>query len=291
MELPDRDRRRAGPGRARRGARADRRRRLDHRAALQADAGRGRRSAPGPHRDRRRPRQLPDRPLRRRGHRRRARADPALDRRRPDARGHRRAARAGASGRRPRWSCSATSPTGRPASPTSPRSPRIAHDAGALVLWDLCHSAGAVPVELDEWDVDLAVGCTYKYLNGGPGSPAFALRRRAAARTSSTQPIQGWMGARDPFPMGPTYAPAPGIRRFLSGTPPIVGMLALQDMLALIEEVGHRRGPREVGRPHRVRRSRWPTRGWPRSACGRLAPRSGPARRSRHAAATRGCAR
>ncbi len=118
-----------------------------------------------------------------------------------------------------------------------PELTRIAHDAGALVLWDLCHSVGSVPLTLDDWGVDLAVGCTYKYLNGGPGSPAFCY---VAARhlESMTQPIQGWMGAVDPFLMGPTYAPAAGIRRFLSGTPPIVGMLGVQDMLALIDEVG-----------------------------------------------------
>jgi len=118
-----------------------------------------------------------------------------------------------------------------------PELTRIAHDSGALVLWDLCHSAGSVPVALDEAGVDLAVGCTYKYLNGGPGSPAFAY---VAARhlEELTQPIQGWLGSVDPFLMGPSYAPAEGVRRFLSGTPPIVGMIALQDMLALIEEPG-----------------------------------------------------
>lgn len=114
---------------------------------------------------------------------------------------------------------------------------RIAHDAGALVLWDLCHSVGSVPVELDRWEVDLAVGCTYKYLNGGPGSPAFAYVRSDLQQVLR-QPIQGWMGAADVFAMGPEYAPADGMRRFLSGTPPIVGMLAMQDTLEMIEDRG-----------------------------------------------------
>jgi kynureninase len=114
---------------------------------------------------------------------------------------------------------------------------RLAHDAGALVLWDLCHSVGSVPGELDAWGVDLAAGCTYKYLNGGPGSPAFCY---VAERhlDSFTQPIQGWMGNTDPFLMGPDYVPVSGIRRFLSGTPAVIGMLAIEDMVALIDEAG-----------------------------------------------------
>ncbi|WP_151081617.1 kynureninase [Nocardioides cynanchi] len=114
---------------------------------------------------------------------------------------------------------------------------RIAQDAGALVLVDMCHSVGVVPSDLDAWEVDLAVGCTYKYLNGGPGSPAFAY---VAARhlDTFTQPIQGWMGNTDPFLMGPDYVPTKGIRRFISGTPAILGMLAIEDMVALIDEAG-----------------------------------------------------
>ncbi|WP_246056994.1 kynureninase [Nocardioides eburneiflavus] len=118
-----------------------------------------------------------------------------------------------------------------------PELTRVAHAAGALVLWDLCHSAGAVPVALDESDVDLAVGCTYKYLNGGPGSPAFGYVN-ARLQDELTQPIQGWMGHADPFLMGPGYTPAPGMRRFTSGTPPILGMVAMQSMLELVEEAG-----------------------------------------------------
>ena len=112
-----------------------------------------------------------------------------------------------------------------------------AHDAGALMLWDLCHSVGALPVELDACGADLAAGCTYKYLNGGPGSPAFCY---VAARLQEklTQPIWGWMGASDPFAMGPAYQPAAGIRKFISGTPPVLAMQPLKDMLELIAEAG-----------------------------------------------------
>lgn len=113
----------------------------------------------------------------------------------------------------------------------------IVHEAGALMLWDLCHSVGAVPIELDKCDVDLAVGCTYKYLNGGPGSPAFAYVNKRHHGLLQ-QPIHGWLGSDDPFGMGDQYRPAPGIRAFTSGTPPILGMLSMQDMIALIDEAG-----------------------------------------------------
>ena len=113
----------------------------------------------------------------------------------------------------------------------------LAHAAGALMLWDLCHSAGSVPVRLDEWEADLAVGCTYKYLGGGPGSPAFAYVADRHQRALS-QPIQGWMGADDVFAMGPEYVPGPGMRRFLSGTPPILAMQPLRDSVQMIAEAG-----------------------------------------------------
>lgn len=119
----------------------------------------------------------------------------------------------------------------------APELTRIAHDAGALVLWDLCHSAGSVPVHADAWGFDLAVGCTYKYLNGGPGSPAFAYVRDDL-QPALEQPVQGWMGTADMFAMGPEYVPAPGIRRFISGTPPIVGMIPMQETIAMIEDAG-----------------------------------------------------
>ncbi|MDE0545158.1 aminotransferase class V-fold PLP-dependent enzyme [Microbacterium sp. C7(2022)] len=113
----------------------------------------------------------------------------------------------------------------------------LVHEAGALVVWDLCHSAGSVPVSADEWGFDIAVGCTYKYLNGGPGSPAFAYVA-ADLHDRLAQPIQGWMGSANVFAMGPEYRPAPGMRRFLSGTPPVVGMLAMQDTLEMLADAG-----------------------------------------------------
>jgi kynureninase len=114
---------------------------------------------------------------------------------------------------------------------------RVVHDAGGLVLWDLCHSAGSVELSLDAWGVDLAVGCTYKYLNGGPGSPAFGYVRRDLQEVLR-QPIQGWMGRRDPFLMGPGYTPAAGVRGVVSGTPPVLAMVPLLSALDQLDEAG-----------------------------------------------------
>ena len=114
---------------------------------------------------------------------------------------------------------------------------RVAHDAGALTLWDLSHSVGAVEVSLDGAGADLAVGCTYKYLCGGPGSPAFIYVRRELANTLR-QPIWGWLGRLDPFRMDPGYEPAEGIRAFLSGTPPILALHALEPGIELVTRAG-----------------------------------------------------
>ena len=113
----------------------------------------------------------------------------------------------------------------------------VAHDAGALVIWDLCHSVGSVAVELDACDVDLAVGCTYKYLNGGPGAPAFLYVRRDL-QPELMQPIWGWFGQRDQFEMGPSYQPTDGITRFLTGTPSVLALSAVDAAATVIADAG-----------------------------------------------------
>src|SRR5215213_137565 len=113
----------------------------------------------------------------------------------------------------------------------------LAHRKGALVLWDLSHSAGAVPIELDTANADFAIGCTYKYLNGGPGAPAF-LYVNKRIQNEVTSPIWGWWGHKDPFEFDLNYQPAPGVQRFLAGTAPMLSTLAMEEALTPMLEAG-----------------------------------------------------
>jgi kynureninase len=113
----------------------------------------------------------------------------------------------------------------------------LIHASGALALWDLSHSVGTVPVELDATGADLAVGCTYKYVNAGPGAPGF-LYVREALQSQLRQPIWGWFSQRDQFEMGPRYDPAPGIDAFSTGTPNIIGAVAVEEGARLLGEAG-----------------------------------------------------
>jgi kynureninase len=114
---------------------------------------------------------------------------------------------------------------------------RLVDEAGALMLWDLSHSAGSVPLSLDGDQAGLAVGCTYKYLNGGPGAPAYMYVQRGL-QSELRQPIWGWLGRRDPFEMAPGYEVAAGMQGFLSGTPPILALAAVDEGVRLIAEAG-----------------------------------------------------
>ena len=114
---------------------------------------------------------------------------------------------------------------------------QLAHDAGALVLWDLSHSAGSIEVDLDGTGVDLAVGCTYKYINGGPGAPAW-LYIRKSLQAELRNPIQGWFGQRDQFAIGQGYEPRPDIGAWLTGTPGILGLAAAEVGIRLVAEAG-----------------------------------------------------
>jgi kynureninase len=112
-----------------------------------------------------------------------------------------------------------------------------AHEKGALVLWDLSHSAGALQIDLNGCNADFAVGCGYKYLNGGPGAPAFLFVARRH-QASCVSPLSGWMGHARPFDFVDNYAPAPGIERFQCGTPSILGLLSLECGVDLLLEAG-----------------------------------------------------
>ncbi len=112
-----------------------------------------------------------------------------------------------------------------------------AHRVGALMLWDLCHSAGAVPVDLNGTNVDLAIGCTYKYLNGGPGAPAFLYVRRDL-QAQLMQPMWGWFASKKPFDFELDFTPADDISRFRIGTPPMLSMKAVEPALDIILDAG-----------------------------------------------------
>ena len=116
----------------------------------------------------------------------------------------------------------------------------MAHRKGALVLWDLSHSVGALTIELDACKVDFAIGCTYKYLNGGPGSQAFLYIRRELQEQVSS-PVWGWWGQDSPFAFGLDYTPAPGMARFLSGSQGILSLLAMEASLELTLAAGMER--------------------------------------------------
>jgi len=113
----------------------------------------------------------------------------------------------------------------------------LAHGKGAMMLWDLSHSIGAVPGELNDSAADLAVGCTYKYLNGGPGSPAF-LYVRKDLQDKLSSPVWGWFGEQNPFDFGLNYRPGEGIKRFLAGTPPILSLKTIEPTLDMMYQAG-----------------------------------------------------
>ncbi len=113
---------------------------------------------------------------------------------------------------------------------------KMAHDKGILVIWDLCHTAGAMPVDLSGAGADFAIGCGYKYLNGGPGAPAF-LYVNPRHMGGFRQPLSGWFGHRAPFDFDSSYAPSSNIEQYLCGTPPVLAMVAMDEAMSLWDDV------------------------------------------------------
>ncbi len=113
----------------------------------------------------------------------------------------------------------------------------LAHAAGALVLWDFSHAVGVVPLDVSAWDLDFAVGCTYKYMNSGPGAPAFLYVNQKLQSTVQNQPL-GWWGHQNPFAFDLDYAPAASIRKMLVGTPQVLSLMAVEPALEIVQKAG-----------------------------------------------------
>ncbi len=118
-----------------------------------------------------------------------------------------------------------------------PQMTEMAHKAGALVLWDFSHAVGVIPIDVTAWELDFAVGCTYKYVNGGPGAPAFLYINQKMQATIQNQPL-GWWGHQNPFAFDLEYQPAGSIRRMLVGTPPVLSLMSIEPAIDLVLQAG-----------------------------------------------------
>ncbi len=114
---------------------------------------------------------------------------------------------------------------------------KLAHEAGALVLWDFSHAVGVIPIDVNAWEIDFAVGCCYKYLNGGPGAPAFLYVNHNLQSILQNQPL-GWWGHQNPFAFDLEYQPAQSIRKMLVGTPPVLSLMAIEPAIDLVHQAG-----------------------------------------------------
>ena len=150
---------------------------------------------------------------------------------------------------------------------------RTAHEAGAVTVWDLSHAAGAVPLAVDQDEVDFAVGCSYKFLSGGPGAPSFAYVARRH-HDHLDQPLTGWHGHAEPFTMAPDYVPAEGIRRYRISTPHVLSLLTLDTALDVFDKYDIERSAPRTARSA-TSSSPAPTRTWP-TVASRWSPRATP---------------